>query len=89
MAWPHGTLVEQPPIIEISKLIAADVGRSVIYRPGLEVCDSCGQQIKAAYREEVGVLTSWSERYIFVRFKGPGGEACNPEDVSFQHQEPT
>lgn len=62
-------------MIDISKLSAAHVGRHVIYHR--EFC-----------RREVGVLTSWNDKYVFVRFKGPTGEACEPEDVSFEFPEP-
>lgn len=57
-------------MIDIKKLTVADIGRKVEYRR-----DFC--------RDETGELTSWNEKVIFVRFKGPGGEACEPEDVSF------
>jgi hypothetical protein len=39
---------------------------------------------KVIYRgDEEGVISSWNSWYIFVRFKGPGGAACNPEDLIF------
>lgn len=39
---------------------------------------------KVLYRgDEEGVITSWNDRYIFVRFRGPNGAACNPEDLVF------
>ena len=63
-------------MIDPSKLTEADKGRKVIYqRP---YCDM-----------EVGVLSSWNEHYVFVRFKGPGGEACEPEDVRFEFPKPS
>jgi hypothetical protein len=57
-------------MIQPSQLIDADRGRKVIYHR--EYCE----------REE-GEISSWNDRYVFVRFKGPNGEACEPEDISF------
>lgn len=57
-------------MIEISKLKPEDVGRKVTYHR--EFCT-----------REFGELSSWNDKYIFVRFKGPTGEACEPQDVSF------
>ena len=57
-------------MIEIGKLTEADVGRRVHYHR--EFCD-----------EEHGVLSSWNSKIVFVRFKGPNGEACEPSDISF------
>lgn len=59
-------------MIEISKLTESDVGRNVTYHR--EVCNV-----------EHGKLSSWNYRFVFVRFKGPTGEACEPADVSFDH----
>lgn len=28
-----------------------------------------------------GVVSSISEHYVFVRFKGPNGEACKPDQL--------
>ena len=50
-------------------LTQLDIGRSVRYRR----------------TGESGRLTSWNETYIFVRFSGPGGEACHPNDCDFSH----
>lgn len=58
-------------MIAIDKLTDADIGRNVIYHR--EFCQS-----------QVGKLSSWNEHYVFVRFKGPNGESCQPEDVSFE-----
>lgn len=60
-------------MIEISKLNEKDVGRNVTYHR--EFC-----------RREFGVLSSWNDTYVFVRFKGPNGEACEPTDVSFDFE---
>lgn len=57
-------------MITISNLTKEDVGRNVTYHR--EFC-----------KREFGVLSSWNDKYVFVRFKGPNGEACEPEDVSF------
>lgn len=58
-------------MIDIAKLTEKDKGRNVIYHR--EYCD-----------QEVGRLSSWNDTYVFVRFRGPGGEACSPGDVSFE-----
>jgi len=57
-------------MIDIRKLTDADIGQKVIY--GREYC-----------RREEGELSSWNDKYVFVRFKGPTGEACEPADVRF------
>jgi hypothetical protein len=57
-------------MIDITKLKEDDKGREVRYHR--EHC-----------KEEIGHLSSWNHKYVFVRFKGPNGEACEPEDVSF------
>lgn len=60
-------------MIDPKQLTESDKGRKVIYRsPG-------------GYVVEEGVLTSWNSTFVFVRFLGPNGEACVPEDVSFAH----
>jgi len=58
-------------MINISTLAEEDVGRNVIYHR--EFCE-----------KEVGKLSSWNHKFVFVRFKGPTGESCEPEDVSFE-----
>lgn len=57
-------------MIEIKKLKQKDIGRNIKYEQ--EFC-----------KTEYGILTSWNDQYIFVKFRGPNGEACNPEDISF------
>jgi hypothetical protein len=52
------------------KLTKSDIGRQVVYEE--PYCE-----------RQVGTLSSWNELYVFVRFKGPAGEACRPETVSF------
>ena len=58
-------------MIDLAKLTEQDVGRWVIYNR--EFC-----------KRERGLLSSWNHKFIFVRFKGPNGEACEPADVSFE-----
>jgi len=58
-------------MIDISKLTEEDFDRNVIYHR--EFCE-----------KEVGKLSSWNHKFVFVRFKGPTGESCEPEDVSFE-----
>jgi hypothetical protein len=42
---------------------------------------------KVVYRgKEEGEITSWNEKYVFVKFRGPGGEACNPNDLLFVYE---
>lgn len=60
-------------MIDISKLTESDIGRNVTYHR--EWCD-----------KEFGKLSSWNHKFIFVKFKGPTGEACEPEDVSFDFE---
>ena len=57
-------------MIKIDNLGPGDIGRNVDYHP-------------KHGRLEHGHLTSWNARYVFVRFKGPNGEACHPNDVTF------
>lgn len=63
-------------MIDPKKLTQADVGRNVTYKTAF--CET-----------EHGTLTSWNEAYVFVRFKGTSGEACRPEDVRFDFEEPS
>ena len=60
-------------MIDKSKLTEKDIGRNVIYHR--EFC-----------KREEGKLSSWNDKYIFVRFKGPNGEACEPEDITFSSE---
>ncbi len=60
-------------MINLLELTQEDVGRNVIYHR--EFCN-----------REFGKLSSWNHKYVFVRFKGPNGEACEPEDVSFENE---
>jgi hypothetical protein len=58
-------------MIHIDRLTEKDKGRNVVYHR-----EHCAR--------EVGNLTSWNDTFVFVQFKGPNGEACNPQDVSFE-----
>lgn len=71
-------------MIEISKLKPEDKGRAVVYRATL-----------SSSKPEKGVITSWNENYIFVRYNNPyatdeqrTGTATRPEYLSFQEAEP-
>lgn len=57
-------------MIDVHDLTQEDIGRPVVYHR--EFCP-----------RQRGVLSSWNNTYVFVRFKGPNGEACDPGDVSF------
>lgn len=59
-------------MIKIKDLKEKDIGRNVIYN-------------RKYFKVEFGKLSSWNEKYVFVRFKGPNGEACEEEDVSFEN----
>lgn len=60
-------------MIDPQTLTPADVGRSVTYH---------GEYGPP----EHGKLSSWNQRFIFVKFKGPDGEPCRPKDVSFDFE---
>lgn len=57
-------------MIKIEDLTEEDIGRNVAYHR--EFCN-----------REHGKLSSWTANIVFVRFKGPNGEGCEPCDVSF------
>lgn len=59
-------------MIDPKELTDADIGRKVIYQ------DSGGVS-----EPEIGVLSSWTDKYVRVRFRGPQGESCDPLDVEF------
>jgi hypothetical protein len=46
-------------MIEIKNLTANDIGRKVVYQD--------------FGKKEEGELTSWNDKFIFARFKGPAG----------------
>lgn len=57
--------------MEIKSLKGVDVGRKVVY--------SCNLTDK-----EEGVITSWNERYIFVRYGNDcHSKATNPKHLEF------
>ena len=66
---------------DIQGLSSDDVGRNVVYDSG--------------QHQELGRLTSWDQTFVFVQiiggfvdrsywFRGPDGEACVPDDVTFE-----
>lgn len=57
-------------MIDPSKLTEIDIGRKVTYH-------------RANCKPEYGTLSSWNEKFVFVKFKGPTDEACEPNDVTF------
>jgi len=62
-------------MIDINRLTENDIGRNVVYHR--EYCE-----------QQTGQLSSWNNEFVFVRFKGPNGEACEPCDVSFAFPDP-
>jgi len=62
-------------MIEIKDLTHHDLGRGVVYRQGFS-------------HAEDGVITSWNEAYIFVRYGALGRVmATRPDDLDFLRQE--
>ena len=70
----RGFFVKGLAVINPQLLVESDIGRHVVYRTTL----TTGYRLSS-----FGVLSSWNDEYVFVRFRGPNGEACRPEDVSF------
>ena len=61
-------------MIDPTELTESDKGRQVIY----EVPEG------TARRVEFGVISSWNDKYIFVRYThGDTAAATNPEDLDF------
>ena len=61
-------------MIEIEKLTEADKGKPVVYEDRTKE----GMLIK----REKGILSSWSDTSIFVRFgTGSTGQSCRPDDL--------
>jgi len=52
-----------------------DVGRKVMYTPP-HLPDGSPES-------EEGEIISFNSRYVFVRFRGPNGEACNPSNLKW------
>lgn len=65
-------------MIDPKTLKLDDIGRGVIYKSEYSRDDPS--------RWEYGVLSSFRDRFIFVRFKGPSGERCNPEDLDWEKE---
>lgn len=57
-------------MIDPKTLTLKDVGRKVVWGAGHINQEEC-------------VLTSWNDSFVFVRFRGPNGESCLPEDIEF------
>lgn len=58
---------------DYTKLTAVDIDRRVIY---------LGKP--AMWRTDLGLLSSWRDGLVFVRFgRGPTAAACNPRDLRF------
>ena len=56
-----------------------DVGRGVVYVPR-------GPVIAGDLRRESGVVSSWNEYYVFVRFGALStAMACRREDLQWEH----
>jgi hypothetical protein len=58
------------PKIEDQELTEKDIGREVYYYSAMG---------RPWCHREVGVLSSFNETGIWVRFRGPTGEKCPPE----------
>lgn len=56
--------------IEDKEISNKDIGKEVIYTP----------------TNQVGVISSIGNYYIFVRFVSPNGEACNPKDLVWKKE---
>jgi len=61
-------------MIDITKLTESDIGRGVVYKAHL----ADGLTIP----REDGVIVSWSDRYVFVRYKH-GVKATYPRDLEW------
>lgn len=66
-------------MIDIAKLTDADKGRGVIYTPHHSTPENPDT--------ERGVISSWNDTYIFVRY-GPGSTAAatDPEQLEWEQQ---
>ena len=60
-------------MIDPKTLTENDIGREVKYQD--------------CYNKDYGTLSSWNDKYIFVKFRGPNGEACKPAYVEFTNKE--
>jgi hypothetical protein len=58
-------------MIDLNSLTESDLGRGVVYTP------------RTGPRED-GVITSWNDKYIFVRYDGDRvSKATNPGNLDF------
>ena len=57
--------------IEDIEISDKDIGKEVIYAP----------------TNQVGVISSIGNYYVFVQFYAPNGEACNPKDLIWHKEE--
>lgn len=58
-------------MIDLASLRPADVGRAVVYRPAVGAAED-------------GVIVSWNERYVFVRYGVQNSsKATDPRDLTF------
>lgn len=65
-------------MINVEELTEEDVGRKVLYKPFYFRDDPS--------RWEVGTLSSFRDNgRVFVKFKGPTGEACNAMDLFWEN----
>lgn len=75
---PAITKDSQGCYIEGVEVIEEHIGRRVTYVPP----HASGPNDELA---EQGVITSFNDRYVYVRFKGPNGEACAPSLLVWGH----
>ena len=54
--------------IEDKEISYEDIGKKVIYTP----------------TNQVGVISSIGNFYVYVSFYAPNGEACNPKDLKWE-----
>ena len=67
-------------MIDVKSLTEADIGRNVVYRPHHALDGPVSEW-------EYGKLSSFrKDGSIFVRFKGPQGERCDPENLFWEFQ---
>lgn len=56
--------------IENKEISDKDIGKEVIYTP----------------TNQVGVISSISKHFVFVKFQAPNGEACNPNYLKWKNE---
>jgi hypothetical protein len=62
-------------LIENKEVTEEDIGSPVTYIPYHAKGDINHKDV------ERGVISSFNDTYIFVRFKAPNGAACNPKNL--------